>query len=563
VFPTGKLEYDIVANAVRAPTRYDGHMDSTLLASVPGPVLAIGGTLHERGRDAVLVGGAVRDALLGVASADWDLVTDADAEEVRAVAERTSGVRSLYDVGKRFGTIGVALDGGGTLEISGYRPEALPGATLAARFAADAACRDFTINAIGVDLATGALLDPVGGQVDLARRILRAPGDPAARFAEDPLRVIRAARFVAELGFELEAATRDSLPGAAPALERVAPERVREELTRLLVAPFAPHGLEVLHESGALAVVLPEVAALDGVTQPTFHDLDVLAHTIMAVGLAPAAAVLRWATLLHDVGKAQTRAVQPDGRIRFFGHAQQGSRMAAQIVSRLRFSAADGAAIVHLVGAHMHLGEIELANPKSVDRAVRKLDLRLDETAEEPLVSAEDVVALTLADFGATAHREQVADLCEALEGAVTASRERGTHRPVVSPITGGDIMRAFGLAEGRAVGAAKRAVEDAIERGDLESDDVEGAYVVAGAALQAVGGGAAGAETDPREDESGDLAGSYRTRRLLMGVVSLVVIVALLLLVILGVARIVPRERQAPPSPVRMANAAASASHA
>jgi poly(A) polymerase len=537
-------------------------MDSTLLASVPGPVLDIGRALHERGRDAVLVGGAVRDALLGVASADWDLATDAPAEEVRAIAEDADGVRSLYDVGKRFGTLGIALDGGGTLEVSRYRPEALPAATLGERFAADAALRDFTINAIGVDLSTGALLDPVGGQVDLASRILRAPGEPAERFAEDPLRVIRAARFVAELGFDLEAATRDTLPGASPALERVAPERVREELTRLLVAPSAAEGLRVLHESGALAAVLPEVAALDGVTQPTFHDLDVLAHTIQAVGLAPATPVLRWATLLHDVGKAATRTVQPGGRIRFFGHAQEGARIAAEIVARLRFSAADAAAIVHLVEAHMRFGEIELGNPRSVDRAVRKLDLRLDESAEEPLVSAEDAVALTLADFGATAHRDQADELREVLEDAVAASRERGTYRAVVSPITGADIMRAFGLAEGPAVGVAKDAVEDAIERGGLEPDDVEGAYVIAGAALQAAGGGAAGAKPDAPDEESTDLAGSYRTRRILMGIVSLVVIVALLLLVILGVWRSVPRQRPAPPPPVRMADAVAGEAH-
>jgi hypothetical protein len=227
-------------------------------------------------------------------------------------------------------------------------------------------------------------------------------------------------------------------------------------------------------------------------------------------------------------------------------------------VARLRFSAAEAAAIVHLVGAHMRFGEIELSNPRSVDRAVRKLDLRLDETAEEPLVSAEDAVALTLADFGATAHRDQTAELRDALEGAVAASRERGTHRPVVSPVTGADIMRAFGLAEGPAVGVAKDAVEDAIERGGLEPDDVEGAYVVAGAALQAFGGGIAGGKHDAPDEEGSDLAGSYRARRVLMGIVSLVVIVALLLLVILGVWRSVPRQRQAPPSPVRMADAAA-----
>ena len=528
-------------------------MDTTLPASVPPPVLEIGRRLGERGRDAVLVGGAVRDALLGASSAEWDLVTDAPAAEVRDVVRGIEGVRSLYDLGRRFGTLGIALAGGGTLEVSRYRPEALGAATLEDRFAADAALRDFTANAIGIDLATGALLDPVGGRADLAARVLRAPGAPAERFAEDPLRVVRAARFVAELGFELEPATRAALPGASPALTGVAPERVREELTRLLVAPAAARGLEVLHESGALAVVLPEVAALDGVTQPIFHDLDVLAHTIQAVGLAPATPVLRWAALLHDVGKASTRSVEADGRIRFFGHAQEGARAAAEIVSRLRFSAADSTAIVHLVEAHMRFGEIELANPKSVDRAVRKLDLRLDDTAEEPLVSAEDVVALTLADFGATAHRKREPALREALEGAVAASRERGTRRPVTSPITGGDIMRAFGMAEGPAVGVAKDAVQDAIERGALAPGDVEGAYAVAAAALAAIPGAGFVAVARAPDDDGDDLAGAYRARRLFMGVVSLVVIVALLLLVILSVWRSVPRQRQAPP-PVRVA---------
>jgi len=536
-------------------------MDPTLRASIPDPVFAIGRKLAERGHDAVLVGGAVRDVLLGQASVDWDIVTDAPLSEVRVLAEQTEGVRTVYDAGKRFGTLGVALEDGATLEVSRYRAEAPGAATLAERFAADAACRDFTVNAIGVDLATGVLLDPVGGRADLGDRVLRAPGEPAERFAEDPLRVVRAARFVAELGFALDGATRAALPGAAPALAGVAPERVREELTRLLVAPHAPEGLRTLHESGALRVVLPEVAALDGVAQPTFHDLDVLAHTIQAVGLAPATPVLRWAALLHDVGKPATRMVQPDGRIRFFGHAQIGAGIAAEVLARLRFPSVDARAIVHLVETHMRFGEIDLANPRAVDRAVRKLDLRLDENAESPLVSAEDAVALTLADFGATAHRDKTPMLREALERVVAASRERGTHAPVASPVTGTDIMREFGLAEGPAVGIAKAAITDAIERGQLADDDIDGAYAVAAAALEAAAGGALGAGaaagvvagTDAEDD---DLASAYRQRRLFMAAVSVVVIVALLLLIVLGVARVVPRRRQTPPSPVRMAEA-------
>ncbi len=540
---------------------YDERMDPAILNTLPGPVLAIGRALAGRGHDAVLVGGAVRDALLGTASADWDLVTDAPEDAVRAIAGDTAGVRSLYDVGRRFGTLGVALEDGGTLEISPYRADAAAAVLLAGRFAADAAHRDFTVNAIGIDIAANTLLDPAGGRADLAARILRAPGDPAERFDEDPLRVVRTARFVAELGFALDPATRDALPAAAPALATVAPERVREELTRLLVAPHAPEGLRVLHQSGALAVVLPEITALDGVTQPTFHDLDVLAHTIQAVELAPATPVLRWAALLHDVGKPATRMVQPDGRVRFFGHAQIGASVAADILARLRFPSADARAIVHLVETHMLFGEIDLANPRSVDRAVRKLDLRLDEASEWPLVSAEDAVALTLADFGATAHRDRTPALRAALEGVVAASRERGTHAPVGSPVSGADLMREFGLAEGPAVGVAKDAVADAIERGALAPGDVEGAYNVAAAALGPLAGRADGsraARTTAAHmtDEDDDLAAAARRRRAFIAIVSVVVIVALLLLIVLGAWHVVPRRRQAPSSPVRVADA-------
>ena len=459
-------------------------MDFEYSASVPEPVLDIGRRLDERGRDAVLVGGAVRDALLGRLSTDWDLATDASTDELRAIASATAGVRSLYDAGARFGTLGVALDGGGRLEISRYRAGALGAPTLVGRFAIDAQHREFTVNAIGVDLATRSLLDPVGGQADLASGLLRAPGDPLERLAEDPVRIIRAARFVAELDFRIETGLGVALSSAAHALELVAPERIREELTRLLVAPHASKGLEVLHHTGALGTVLPEVAALDGLTQPTFHDLDVLAHTIQATGLAPPTPVLRWATLLHDVGKGVTRTVEPLGRIRFFGHAKASAEIAAAITQRLRFSTADALAITHLVGVHMHLGEVDLDNPRSVDRAVRKLDLRVGDTTPRTLVSAEDVVELTLADFSATAHRHEAPALRRALEEAIAGSRERGTRRAVVSPITGRDIMDTFGVAEGPAVGIAKRAVERAIEHGELAPDDVEGAFAVARAAL-------------------------------------------------------------------------------
>lgn len=459
-------------------------MDASLVDAVPETVLDIGRRLGAQGFDAVLVGGAVRDALLGAEPVDWDLVTSASTPDQRAIASAATGVRSVYGLGERFGTLGIALENGGTLEVSRYRPDALAAATLAERFAIDAGHRDFTANAVGLDLGTGELLDPLAARADLSTRMLRAPGDPSERFAEDPLRVIRAARFVAELGFELEPTTAAAMRGPVRGLERIAVERIRDELTKLLVAPGASNGLDVLRECGALAVVLPEVAALDGVTQPTFHDLDVLAHTIQAVGLAPRERVLRWATLLHDVGKAPARSIDPDGRIRFMRHAQLGAAIARDICARLRFSAADTRAIVHLVEEHMRLGDVNLESPRSVDRAVRKLDLHAEDAASTLLVTAEDAVELTLADLGATAHRDDASRLRRLLEGVIAGSRERGTHVPVAVPISGRDIMREFGLAEEPRVGIAKRAVRDAIEKGELDPGDVRGAIEIAGEAL-------------------------------------------------------------------------------
>ncbi|MDY0087191.1 MAG: HD domain-containing protein [Coriobacteriia bacterium] len=528
-------------------------MDASLFHDIPEPVRRIGLLLHEAGYDAVLVGGCVRDLLRGVVPADQDLVTSAPTDDLCRLLSADHSVRVVYAVNERFSTLGAVCSDGSKLEISRYRPDALGAPTLEQRFAIDASHRDFTINALGIDLASGALLDPLGGRGDLEDCVLRACGDVDARLAEDPLRAIRAARFVAELRCALAPATRDALARATPSLALVAPERIREELTRLLVAEHVAAGLAVLLESGALAAVLPEVAALDGMTQPSFHDLDVLAHTMQAVALAPATPVMRWAALLHDVGKAPTRSVDTDGRVRFLGHAQAGERMAAAIVERLRFSAAQSRAIVHLVATHMRLGELDLANPRAVDRAVRSLDLHTGEPETPPLVSAEDVISLTLADFGATAHRADVPRVRAALESAVAASRARGTHEPIVSPVSGTDIMAAFCLTEGPQVGVAKHAIEDAIERGLLADDDKEGALVVAAAALGTVHGSDDGRRADEGCGEDAPLEEDprYRAKRIVRGVVSAVLIIALLLLLVFGVVQRIPRRQDPSPRPV------------
>lgn len=435
--------------------------------------------LADAGYGVALVGGAVRDALLARSVKDLDAVTDATTADVRASCEGTSWCRRVFAVGERYGTLGIVLADGATVEVSQVRDPSMP--TFGDRYAADASHRDFTLNAIAAEWPGLALLDPVGGVADLYAGILRAPGDPAKRFAEDPLRVIRAARFVAELGFDVEPATRDAMPGAAPLLARVAAERIRDEFTGLLVAPRAVTALELLRTTGVLDVVLPEVAALDGLEQPTFHDLDALSHTLQAVGAVPASPVLRWAALLHDVGKPSARTVDPNGRIHFHRHARLGADLADQVAERLRFSHAERTAIVHLVREHMRLGELPVDNPRAVDRAVRRLDLWIP-NADPPrrLVGAEDALELELADFAATAHRSEAPERRRVLSEAIAASRERGTRQPPAAPLDGRELMRELGLAEGPPVGAALHAVADAVAEGLLDAGDRAGALEIA-----------------------------------------------------------------------------------
>ncbi len=315
--------------------------------------------------------------------------------------------------------------------------------------------------------------------------MLRAPGKPLKRFAEDPLRIMRAARLAAELDFEVERDTRAAMADSAAYLDNVAVERIRDELTKLLVSPHPDIGLELLLHSGALDVVLPEIAALDGVEQPTFHDLDAFAHTVQTVSNIEPTPVLRWAALLHDAGKGPTRTVEADGRIRFFGHAKAGALIAESVCRRMRLSKADTAAIVHLVQEHMRLGELDPDNPKAVDRAVRKLDARQRGAEDEhPLVSAEQVLELTMADFEATAHRDEAEPVRQRLAEAIAASRQRGTETPVTSPVSGEEIMETLNISEGEGVGLAKKAIEAAILNGTLNVDDRAGALDVARNAL-------------------------------------------------------------------------------
>lgn len=325
--------------------------------------LALARRLRGAGFTAWFAGGCVRDRLLGRTPKDYDIATDARPEQV---AELFSGARL---VGAHFGVVVVPRDGR-EHEIAtfrtdgeyhdGRRPEGVAFATAEE----DARRRDFTINGLFEDPGSGEIIDHVGGRVDLDHRVLRAIGDPDQRFAEDHLRLLRAVRFATELeGFTIEPATWDAVCRHAPSIARIAPERIRSELSRIFSHARRLLGFDLLAESGLLDVILPEMSALRGCDQPPqFHpEGDVWTHTRVMLGmLAPdSPEQLVWAVLLHDIGKPATRTVDEDGRIRFNGHDRVGTEMTERILRRLRFPNDTIEPVTEMVRQHMNYMHVQ------------------------------------------------------------------------------------------------------------------------------------------------------------------------------------------------------------
>ena len=318
--------------------------------------------LAASGFRAMLVGGSVRDMLLGRVPHDFDLVTTAAPEELAAVFP---GQCQL--VGASFGVSLVKLDGV-SLEVAtareernyldGRHPECV---RYTDDLGVDAARRDFTVNALLYDPVKGEVVDHVGGVADLEKGIIRCVGEPERRFSEDYLRMLRAVRFAGRFGFELDAATRAALDKLACKCAQLSGERVREEMSKILCTPRAAESLKLMLDSGLLAAVLPEVAALAGVEQPPeFHpEGDVFEHTcLMLKNMVLPDVNLAWSVLLHDVGKPACFSHDETGRIRFFGHESVGSEMAEKILDRLRFSVADRERIVAAIRNHMRFASV-------------------------------------------------------------------------------------------------------------------------------------------------------------------------------------------------------------
>ena len=334
-------------------------------------------SLHRSSFQALLVGGCVRDLLLGREPADYDVTTDATPDQVMALFPESVAV------GARFGVILIPRDGL-NVEVATFRsdigysdgrhPDRV---TFSKKAQEDVQRRDFTVNGLLMRHDTGEVLDHVGGQADLKAKVIRAIGDPDRRFAEDKLRMLRAVRFAARFGFQIETDTMRAIRRHAKEIAQVSPERLRDELTKMLTEGAARQAFELLDETGLLQQVLPEIAAMKGVEQPPqYHpEGDVWIHTrLMLEGLpADVSPTLAWGVLLHDVGKPPTfkSASETGDRIRFDGHVDVGVRMAEEICRRLRFSNEDTEQILALVNNHMRFKDVDSMRASTLKRFVR------------------------------------------------------------------------------------------------------------------------------------------------------------------------------------------------
>jgi poly(A) polymerase len=426
----------------------------------------------EAGHELHLVGGPVRDALLGLdvaASADLDYATDATPEQTLAVVKGWTD--AVWTQGQRFGTIGF-LRGGVRHEVTTYRAEAYspdsrnPDVAFATDIEADLSRRDFTINAMALRVGTGedlALVDPFGGVDDLLARRLRTPLSPDISFTDDPLRMLRAARFLARFDMTPDDDLVDAIRRLHERLSIISVERVRDELDRLVVTapPGLGRGLWFLVHTGLSSMFLPELGGLELEQDPIHQHKDVLAHTIAVVEKTSPDRILRLAALFHDIGKPKTRAIGPKG-VSFHHHEVVGARMTRDRMRALRYPNDDIAQVTELVNLHLRFHTYKMGwTDAAVRRYVRDAGPLLDRLNE-----------LTRCDC-TTRNPRRAAALArrmDDLEARIAELREQEELAAIRPDLDGEAVMRHLGIKPSRVVGEALAfLLEQRMEDGPLE----------------------------------------------------------------------------------------------
>lgn len=405
----------------------------------------LGAVFKDAGHSLYMVGGAVRDFLLGKPSDDVDFTTDATPEEVMALFPG-----KVIPTGIKHGTVTVRYRKE-SFEVTTFRSEGAysdsrhpDSVTFVRDLAGDLMRRDFTINAFAADAITGEITDLHGGMADLEAKVIRAIGNPGERFSEDALRMLRACRFAAKLGFSVEEGTLEAIRKLSKNIRAVSAERIREELFKTLASPNPVIGIRLMKETGLLREVLPEVDALSGVSQGGFHTLDVFEHTMAALDEAAkrnSELVVRVAVLLHDIGKPS--CMRTDGnRPTFHGHDKAGARMADSVMKRLKCSNDERGMVTLLVGEHMFHYTRDWS-----DGAVRRFMARVGDEAMPLLLE------LRRCDEAAIPLLPASERLTDELEERILREREKGSALSLKDlAVTGKDLME-LGIPGGPGLG--------------------------------------------------------------------------------------------------------------
>jgi len=436
----------------------------------------------DAGFDLAIVGGPVRDALLGRRTNDLDFTTDARPDDILRVVKPVSSTQ--WDIGRAFGTIGARVRGE-QVEITTYRADSYDGVTrkptveFGDTLESDLVRRDFTVNAMALRVPGRTLVDPTGGVEDLVHSVLRTPADPQVSFGDDPLRMLRAARFASQLGFAVDPATEAAMAELRQTLSIVSPERIQGELVKLLATDDPLRGIRLLVETGLMAEFLPEIPALKLEVDEHHHHKDVYEHSLTVLRQAielektrnPDAAPdvpLRLASLLHDIGKPATRRLEPGGGVTFYHHDLKGARLARKRLQELRFDSDTIGTVTRLI--ELHLRFFGYSEGAWTDSAVRRY-------VRDAGPELERLHILTRADVTTRNVRKArgLAAAYDDIERRIAELAEQEELDAIRPELDGNRIQEVLGIPPGREVGEAYRFLLDLrLDEGVVGEDEAE-----------------------------------------------------------------------------------------
>lgn len=442
--------------------------------ALPGWLINLGKSFREGGRQLYVVGGAIRDQLLHQPSKEWDLATDAKPEEIEKLLGQAKA-RKIGLIGKQFGTITAEI-AGQRVEITTFRSDTYqetsrqPTVKFGRTIEEDLARRDFTINALALDLS-GHLIDPWHGQADLEGKLVRCVGDPSARFHEDPLRMLRAARFATTLEFQVESRTIQAISDLKERFSLLSAERVAGEMDKILLANQPSRGIEYLVETGLIAYILPElIPAIDLEFDPRQHK-DIYHHILQVLDRTAPKLELRWCALLHDIAKPLTRQ-KIGGEYHFLGHENLGGRLTREILGRLRYPNDFIKYVVKLVRLHQRLPGYD---GSWADGGVRRFVRDASETLDDLFLFAE-------AD--STGKNERKLALYrqnrEKLKERIEELNQQAAIAKIKSPLSGDELMELFHRPPGRWIEPIKEKLLAMVLDGKLAPNDKDQAVELA-----------------------------------------------------------------------------------